>query len=241
MEYLNIDYEPVGWKDYPSTTTKLNAENLNKPDGAIVKIITAIKEIRNLLGSVDLTQGTDIISVINSISGKYGGYQGYNLLDISNIQSVSNGFHVDASLSDLGMEAGVSYTLSYEGTDDVYFYEYDADGAMLSTEILSDTSQSLAFTVAADCESIRVFFPKTAGFISESLCYDAHVMLEKGTEKHDYEPYTGGEPMTDLWEEILENQQAVKACNTSIATCKSNIEECQDAITAFIEALEGAY
>lgn len=29
MEYCDISFEPVIWKDYPSTSTKLNAQNLN--------------------------------------------------------------------------------------------------------------------------------------------------------------------------------------------------------------------
>ena len=38
MQYSDISYDEVGWKNYPSTSTKLNAENLNKMEQGIKKL-----------------------------------------------------------------------------------------------------------------------------------------------------------------------------------------------------------
>lgn len=47
-----MEYNRVNWKDYPDTTTKLNAENLNKMDEGIAAAKEAIDEINNNLESL---------------------------------------------------------------------------------------------------------------------------------------------------------------------------------------------
>ncbi len=210
MEYTDINYQGVGWKDYPSTSTKLNAENLNVADEGIKKLVEAIKQLRTILGDDNLTdKQTSIIAAVNDISDKFGGYYGYNLLNINLLQKVSNGHSIDVSLEELGLNAGDSCTFSMESDNDIYLYECDSEGKMLVTESLTDMDKSTAFTINSACESISVFFP-SAYYASENACRNSKVMLEKGTEKHSYEPYTGGEIMTDMWDEILENRMLVK-------------------------------
>lgn len=229
MEYCDIAFEPVNWKDYPSTCTKLNAENLNNPENGILKLIDAVNELRNLLGTEDLSEKyADIITAVNDLCGKFGGYQGYNLLDMSLLSVGSNGYEVTGTLDRLGLEKGKSYVFSMESDDDVYLYQTDSDDAVIAAEVLSETNKSEAITIVSDCAKVKVFFPKTY-YHSEEACKNAHVMLEKGTQKHEYEPYTGGEVMTDLWEEILENQVGINA-----------LEEKMDSfLTDFKEILEG--
>ena len=207
MEYSDITYDEVAWKNYPSTSTKMNAENLNKMESGIKKLVVAVTELRTLLGSDDLSKG-NIISAINELSGKFGGYKGYNLLDMGLLVEETNGFSVSGTLKELGLAANTSYTLSMNADEDIYFYQYDSNEDMLSTEVLSEGG-AVAFTINNSCESVKIFFPKSLGYSSEAVCVSAKVMLEVGTEKHDYEPYTGGEVMNNLWEEILENQNAI--------------------------------
>lgn len=47
-----MEYNRVNWKDYPDTTTKLNAENLNKMDEGIAAAKEAIDEINSSLESL---------------------------------------------------------------------------------------------------------------------------------------------------------------------------------------------
>lgn len=47
-----MEYNRVNWKDYPDTTTKLNAENLNKMDEGIAAAKEAINEINSNLESL---------------------------------------------------------------------------------------------------------------------------------------------------------------------------------------------
>lgn len=47
-----MEYNRVNWKDYPDTTTKLNAENLNKMDEGIAAAKAAIDEINSNLESL---------------------------------------------------------------------------------------------------------------------------------------------------------------------------------------------
>lgn len=47
-----MEYNRVNWKDYPDTTTKLNAENLNKMDEGIAAAKEAIDEINSNLESL---------------------------------------------------------------------------------------------------------------------------------------------------------------------------------------------
>lgn len=208
MEYSDIAYDEVGWKNYPSTSTKLNAENLNKMEQGIKKLVFAVAELRTLLGSDDLAE-SNIIAAVNALSGRFGGYDGYNLLDMGLLVEETNGFSVSGELEALSLSADTSYTLSSEADEDVYFYQYDSNGEMLSTEIVSDSS-AVSFTLNGACTSVKIFFPKSLGYTSEELCSAARVMLEAGTERHDYEPYTGGEAMNDLWEEILENKMSIR-------------------------------
>lgn len=232
MQYSDISYDEVGWKNYPSTSTKLNAENLNKMEQGIKKLVIAMTEIRTLLGSDDLIKN-NVIAAVNELSGKFGGYEGYNLLDMGLLTEETNGFFVSGKLKDLGLAANASYTISMEADEDIYFYQYDSHGEMLSTEILSDGG-TVALTISSKCESIKVFFPKSLGYTSKTVCIDAKVMLEVGIEKHDYEPYTGGEKMSDLWQEILENQNDIKICKKYVAGC-------QEFIQNFAGLLEGEY
>lgn len=234
MDYTELNYEPVGWKNYPSTSTKLNAENLSKPEEGIVKLIKAVLELRTVLGSEDLTSNyKGLIAAVNDLSGKFGGYTGYNLLDMELLSEESNGYSISGTLEELGLAADTSYTLSMEGETDIYFYQYDSSGEMLSTEILSDGG-AIAFTINSSCSKVKIFFPKTLGYVSGEICKNAKVMIELGTERHDYEPYTDGEEMSDIWEEILENQKAIASCKTSIANCESFIQ-------SFSDLLEGSY
>lgn len=234
MDYVELNYEPVGWKNYPSTSTKLNAENLNKPEEGIQMLIKAVLELRTVLGSENLTENySGLIAAVNDLSGKFGGYSGYNLLDMSLLTEESNGYSISGTLEKLGLVADTSYTLSMEGNADIYFYQYDDGGEMISTEILTD-GEAISFTINSGCNSIKIFFPKTLGYTSEELCINAKVMLEAGTEKHSYEPYTGGEEMRDLWQEILENQNMIAACKTAISKCESFLED-------FSDLLEGSY
>lgn len=232
MEYSDITYDEVAWKNYPSTSTKMNAENLNKMELGIKKLVIAVTELRTLLGSDDLTKA-NIISAINELSGQFGGYQGYNLLDTGLLIEESNGFSISGTLEELGLLANTSYTISMSADEDIYFYQYDSNEEMLSTEILSDGG-AVSFTTNSNCESVKIFFPKSLGYSSEAVCVAAKVMLEVGTEKHDYEPYTGGEAMSDLWQEILENQN-------EISVCKKSIIGCQEFIQNFASILEGEY
>lgn len=232
MEYSDITYDEVAWKNYPSTSTKMNAENLNKMESGIKKLVVAVTELRTLLGSDDLSKG-NIISAINELSGQFGGYKGYNLLDMGLLVEETNGFSVSGTLEELGLAANTSYTLSMNTDEDIYFYQYDSNDEMLATEILSDGG-AVSFTISGNCERIKVFFPKSLGYVSEEVCVNAKVMLEVGTEKHNYEPYTGGEAMNDLWQEILENQN-------EIAGCKKAIEDCEAFIQNFASILEGEY
>lgn len=225
MEYSNINYDGIGWKDYPSTTTKLNAQNLNKVDDAIIRLVDAVKHIRTLLGEYDLTDRQDaIIPAINDITGKFGGYYGYNLLDMSLLKKTSNGHIINMSLDDVGLKAGESCTFSMEADNDIYLYEYNSAGEMIVTETLYDTDKSTAFTINSQCKSIAVFFP-SAYYATESACQNANVMLEKGTEKHSYEPYTGREEMTDIWSEILENRLMIRQQENDIISLDSVVKQ----------------
>lgn len=234
MEYTELNYEPVGWKNFPSTSTKLNAENLNKPDEGILKLIKAVIELRSVIGSENMSANyNSLISAVNDLSGKFGGYAGYNLLDIGLLAEETNGFSISGTLDEMGLCIGTSYTISMEGDTDIYLYQYDVSSEMLSTEILSDRG-AVSFTINNNCKSIKLFFPKSLGYTSVDICKEAKVMLEQGTEKHSYEPYTGGEEMRDLWEEILENQN-------ELIYCKKSIRECESFISGFMDLLEGSY
>ena len=232
MEYSDITYDEVSWKNYPSTSTKLNAENLNKMELGIKKLVVAVAELRTLLGSDDLSS-TNIIAAVNELSGKFGGYKGYNLLDMGLLMEETNGFSISGTLDELGLVADTSYTISMVANEDIYLYQYDSNGEMLSTEFLSDGG-AVSFTININCQSIKIFFPKSLGYSSEVVCVAAKVMLEIGTEKHDYEPYTGGEKMQDLWQEILENQNEINACKKAVIGC-------QEFIQNFASLLEGEY
>lgn len=222
MEYVDIAYDEVGWKNYPSTSTKINAENLNKMEKGIKNLVAGVTELRTLLGSDNL-QKNNIISAINELSGQFGGYKGYNLLDMGLLVEETNGFSASGTLEELGLVANTSYTISMEADEDIYFYQYDSNGNMLSTEIVANGG-AVSFTISNNCKSITVFFPKSLGYTSEAACASAKVMLGVGTEKHDYEPYTGGEVMNDLWEEILENQKSIARCEGFIHNFMSILE-----------------
>lgn len=235
MDYVELDYEPVGYKDYPSTSTKLNAENLNKPDKGIMMLIKAVKELRDVLGSEDLTKNyTGVIAAINDLGTKFGGYSGYNLLDFGLIAEETNGYVISGTLDEIGLSVNKSYTLSMESDADIYFYQFDSSDDIISVETLTDLDKAASFTIAGTCVKVKAFFPKTMGYVSESICKEAKLMLEEGTEKHEYEPYTGGEEMSDLWEEILENQN-------ELIYCKKSIRECESFILGFMDLLEGSY
>lgn len=241
MDYIELDYEPVGWKNYPSTSTKLNAENLSKPEEGIQKLIKAVLELRTVLGSEDITANySGLIAAVNDLSGKFGGYSGYNLFDMRLLEKESNGYSVSGTLEELGLVADKSYTLSMEGDTAIYFYQYDSDNEMLSTEILSG-GEAVSFTISSCCDNVKIFFPSTLGYVSEETCQAAKVMLELGTDKHDYEPYTGGEEMSDLWEEILENQNAITNCINAITNCINAVERCEAFVQNFATLLEGSY
>lgn len=47
-----MEYSKVNWKDFPDTSTKLNAENLNKMDQGIMDAKEAINEINGNLESL---------------------------------------------------------------------------------------------------------------------------------------------------------------------------------------------
>lgn len=225
MEYCDISFEPVIWKDYPSTSTKLNAQNLNNPENGILKLIDAINELRNLLGTEDLSERyADIITAVNDLGGKFGGYQGYNLLDMSLLNAASGGYEAVGTLEEFGVETNKSYVFSMEGEEDVYLYQLDNEEAVIAAEVLSELDKAEAVTIAADCVKVKVFFPK-AYYHSKEACQNAHVMLEKGTQKHEYEPYTGGEKMTNLWEEILENQVDIRAMEKKMDTFLAGFKE----------------
>lgn len=235
MEYSKVSYEPINWKDYPSTSTKLNAENLNRIDTGIMQLVTAVVELRNLLGEDDLTEKqSSIISAINNLSGKFGGYMGYNLLNMDDLEEVTNGYAIRKSVDDIGLTPGSSYTVSMEGDNDTYLYELGSDGTTLALHNLTDIDRSESFTLNADCTDISVLFVKAQGYVSEESCRQAHIMLEQGTTLHEYEPYTGGEQMSNLWEEILENQN-------DIVKCKKSISACEEFISGFSDILEGSY
>lgn len=241
MDYIELTYDPVGWKNYPSTSTKLNAENLNKSEEGILMLIKAVLELRTVLGSENLTSAySGLIAAVNDLSGKFGGYSGYNLLNMGLLTTESNGYSISGTLAALGLATNKSYTLSMEGDTDIYFYQYDSANAMLSTEILTN-GEAISFTINSGCSSIKIFFPKTLGYTSKELCIDAKVMLESGTEKHSYEPYTGGEEMRDLWQEILENQNQVNSCKKLITICQTSISKCESFISDFSDLLEGSY
>lgn len=225
MEYCDISFEPVVWKDYPSTSTKLNAENLNNPENGILKLIDAINELRNLLGTEDLSERyADIITAVNDLGGKFGGYQGYNLLDMSLLSAASGGYEVMGTLEEVGLEVNKSYVFSMEGEEDVYLYQLDSEENVIAAETLGELDKSEAVTITAGCAKVKVFFPK-AYYHSQEACKNAHVMLEKGTQKHEYEPYTGGEKMTNLWEEILENQMDIRAMEKKMDTFLAGFKE----------------
>lgn len=234
MDYIELNYEPVGWKNYPSTSTKLNAENLSKPEEGIVKLIKAVLELRTVLGSEDLTSDyKGLIAAVNDLSGKFGGYSGYNLLDMELLSEESNGYSISGTLEELGLAADTSYTFSIEGETDVYLYQYDSDNEMLSTEIVAD-SEAVAFTIDSKCNNVKIFFPKSLGYTSVETCKNAKVMIELGTERQEYEPYTSGEEMRNLWEEILENQNGIKRCIKAVT-------HCEEFIQAFADLLEDSY
>lgn len=63
-----MEYNRVNWKDYPDTTTKLNAENLNKMDEGIAAAKEAIDEINSNLESLSSFY-VDANSQLLTISG----------------------------------------------------------------------------------------------------------------------------------------------------------------------------
>lgn len=67
-----MEYNRVNWKDYPDTTTKLNAENLNKMDEGIAAAKEAIDEInRNLesLSSFYIDADSQLLTISGIDSG----------------------------------------------------------------------------------------------------------------------------------------------------------------------------
>lgn len=166
----------------------------------------------------------DIITAVNDLGGKFGGYQGYNLLDMSLLNAASGGYEAVGTLEEFGVETNKSYVFSMEGEEDVYLYQLDNEETVIAAEVLSELDKAEAVTIAADCVKVKVFFPK-AYYHSKEACQNAHVMLEKGTQKHEYEPYTGGEKMTNLWEEILENQVDIRAMEKKMDTFLAGFKE----------------
>lgn len=241
MNYTDITYNEVGWKNYPSIATKLNAENLLKMECGIKKVVAAVLELRNLLGDTDLNSGKDIIATINALYSQFGGYSGYNLFDVSKVKTVTSGYALDVKIEDTEIVTGNSYTFSTEGEDTVYLYQYDSSGGILSTEKISSDAPAVAFTFDNTCTSFRVMFLTSVGFTSFNTCVDAKIMLVAGTSKLDYEPYTGGEQMISQWDEILQNRFKISTHTEDIEMCKNDIANLQ----AFIEELEsvlgGAY
>ncbi len=234
MEYKDITYSPVGWKNYPSTVTKLNAENLLKMEDGIVNLVAGMLELRNVLGDMDISSGKDIIATLNALYSQFGGYEGYNLFDVSKLTEVSTGYAVDIDMELAGIVAGDSYTFSMEGDDTVYLYQYNNSGDIVSTETLSSASKSAAFTFNTTCTSFRVLYMTSVGYSTKQACVDANVMLEKGTEKHDFEPYTGGETMSSQWDEILQNR-------AMIAQNAGKISSLETFIAQLTEVLGGTY
>lgn len=210
VEYSDLEYNPVDWKDYPSTATKLNAKNLSNPEKGIVKIIKAIMEIRDLLGHEDLKTG-NIITTVNEINEKFGGYIGYNMFDVNDLEETTNGFVLRKSLEDIGVKPGKTYSISMEGTFDIYVYELDSNSATLALHTLTEDDSTDTFTINSNCTNLTILFAKGQGYLSFDYCKAAKFMLEYGTQHHPYEPYTGGKEMTDLWEEILENRTAINS------------------------------
>lgn len=69
-------YEKVNWKDYPSSSTPVNAKNLGKMDDGIADAHKELTEIKNLLNNVAnlvFPVGTIIMSTSNVNPGNYIG------------------------------------------------------------------------------------------------------------------------------------------------------------------------
>lgn len=232
MEYCDISYDEVAWKNYPSTSTKLNAENLNRMEQGIKNLVMGVTELRTLIGTDNL-KSDSIIEAVNEIISKFGGYSGYNLLDMSLLEEKSTYFSISGTLEELGLSVNTSYTFSVNDGEEIYFYQYDADGNTITVDTVA-SGEAVSFTILVSCSVVEIMFPKTVGYVSEELCIAAQVMLEEGTEKHEYEPYTGGETMSDMWLEILENQNNINKCLKAVSSCEAFI-------TSFSDLLEGSY
>lgn len=237
MQYSDLEFEPVDWKDYPSNATKLNAKNLNNAENGILKLIKATIELRELLGHEDLETGS-IITAVNELNGKFGGYQGYNLFDLNELKETANGFIYQKTLDEAGLKAGKTYSISMEGDFDIYVYELDSAGETLALHSLADDSKTDLFTLNANCTSISILFAKGQGYISLNYCKAARFMLEYGSVCHSYEPYTGGKEMTNLWEEIANNMNNIARNQTKIVEMEENIQSMLDELT---DILGGEY
>lgn len=237
MEYSELEFEPVNWKNYPSTATKLKAENLNNAEEGIMKIIKAVTEIRELLGHEDL-KPSSLITAVNELDGKFGGYSGYNLFDINELEETTNGFVFQKTLDEIGMKAGKTYTVSMQGNFDIYVYELDEDEETLALHTLSGDEKTELFTLNAKCNKMSILFAKGQGYISMDYCKAAKFMLEFGSVVHEYEPYTGGREMTDLWEEIANNMNGVRRNEAKMDSLEQSIQEMLDELA---DILGGEY
>lgn len=207
-EWKDISYTPVGWRDYPSTSTKMNAENLSKSEKGIEKLIEAIEEIRVVIGDEDNKSKYPTLQMgINELSNKFGGYEGYNLLDDTKLKATNTGCVIEGTIDELKLVPGKDYTLSCESLlegSSIVLFQYSSGGDVIITEQLTDfdCSKGITFELSKNCNSIKVVFPTGDGYSLEH-CLDAKVMLTEGTVRKVYEPYTGGVVMNDIWQEIL--------------------------------------
>ena len=49
-----MSYEKVGWKDYPDTSTPVNAENLNHMDEKISSMDQDVENLKNVVDNMNL-------------------------------------------------------------------------------------------------------------------------------------------------------------------------------------------
>lgn len=193
----------------------------------------------DLAGSI--TETTDT-TMMNSLDGrllveKIGGTceqvstTGKNLLDISYF---ANGYWIESGANtstynargtnDIVVEPNTQYHFSANASVSVIrLHEYDADGNYIKMS-QGKSTDSVTITTTENTRIIRWSFNYTnKNNVTLEICESLELMIVKGSERGDYEPYTGGSPAPSL----DHPQETKKSVVSQIKTHGKNFLDCR--------------
>lgn len=174
-------YTRVNWQDLPSTTTPINATNLNKMDSALKehdeKLLGNASMGNVVVDSIRTKNIFDKNSLINgSINATTGAYTYQNYIVVSDYIWLSAG----------------TYTIKMNNSSNIYLHTscaYNSSKTYSSTLWGETTNTQRTFTLSAD-SYVRISFRNTSySAITPSDVGNTNIQLEKGSTATSYSPY----------------------------------------------------